>query len=255
MRKKLLKVVVVLVILIAVAAGALFYQLGAIVKKGVETVGPQVTKTAVTLDSVSLSPLSGSGSIRGLVVGNPEGFQTPSAIQLGEASLAVDPFSVFSDKVRVKSVIVTGPEITFEGGLKGSNLTKLLENVQASAGTGAGSGAEPAGTGTTKKLQVDDVRITGAKVHLSATAFGGKSATVPLPDIHLTDLGTGEEGITPAELTQKVLSAVTEQTLKAVAEPLAKLGKGVGEAAGKAGETAVEGAKKMGEGLKGLFKK
>lgn len=248
MKKLLPKLIIAIVVLVIIAGVALFLSLNAIVKKGVETVGPQVTKTTVTLESARISPLSGAGGIHGLVVGNPEGYQTPSAIRLGEASLAIDAMSVFSGKVRVKSVRVADAEITFEGSLKGSNLTKLLENVQSVAGGGESTGAS-------KKLQVDEVTITGAKVRLSATVFGGQSATVPLPDIRLTDLGTGEEGITPAELVQKVLAAVTKETTKAVAEPLAKLGKNAGEAVGKAGEEAAEGVKKIGEGLKGIFKK
>jgi len=250
MKKLLLKLIVGLIVLLVVAAVVLYFSLGSIVKKGVETVGPQVTKVSVTLDSAGVSPLTGSGTIKGLVVGNPEGFKTESAIRLGEASLAVDAMSVFSDKVRVKSVNIVGPEITYETAFKGSNLTKLLENVEASAGAG---GAESGGA--SKKLQVDELSITGGKIHLSATLLGGQAMTVPLPDIHLKDLGTGEAGITPAELVQKVMKEVTSSATKAVAEPLAKLGKNVGEAVEKAGEAVTDSAKKATEGVKSLFKR
>jgi hypothetical protein len=251
MKKLLLKLIVGLVVLLVAAAVVLYFSLGSIVKKGVETVGPQVTKVSVTLDSAGVSPLTGSGTIKGLVVGNPEGFKTDTAIRLGEASLSVDAMSVFSDKVRVKSVSVVGPEITYETAFKGSNLSKLLENVEASAG--AGGGGESGGA--SKKLQVDELSITGGKIHLSATMLGGQAMTVPLPDIHLKDLGTGEEGITPAELVQKVMKEVTSSATKAVAEPLAKLGKNVGEAAEKAGEAVTDSAKKATEGVKNLFKR
>lgn len=248
MKKLLPKLVIGLLALAVVGAIVLYVSLGSIVKKGVETLGPQITKVSITLDGASVSPFSGSGSIKGLVVGNPEGYQTASAIRLGEASLAVDAMSIFSDKVRVKSVNIAGPEITFEGGLKGSNLTKILENVEAAAGAGESGGSS-------KKLQVDEINITGAKISLSATLLGGKAVTVPLPDIHLKNLGTGDEGLTPAELVKEVMTSLTREATKAVAEPLANLGKSAGEAAEKAAGAATEGVKKATEGIRSIFKK
>ena len=62
-----------------------------LVKKGVEKVGPQITKTEMKLDKVSISILSGSGALHGFTLGNPEGYKTPSAIKFGEASVGVRP--------------------------------------------------------------------------------------------------------------------------------------------------------------------
>src|SRR6185369_7695459 len=123
-------IVAVLVLALVVS----IYYLGSIVKKGVETVGPTITKTEMKVGGVTLSLLSGHAKFSGLVVGNPEGFKSESAIKMGSVSATVQPSSVFSDKIVVKSVNVQAPEITFEGGLRGSNLKTLLDNVEASAG-------------------------------------------------------------------------------------------------------------------------
>src|SRR5947207_3795995 len=185
MKKLIIRVVVVLLVLLVVAVGASIYFLGSIVKKGVETVGPQITGTEIKLDSATLSLLSGSGKLKGLLVGNPEGFKTESAIKVGAVSVGVAPGSVFSEKVHVTQVNVQAPEITFEGGLKGNNLSKLLDNVQAATGGGDKTSATP--KDKSRKLQVDDFVISGGKINLSIDAglLGGKSATVPLPEIHL----------------------------------------------------------------------
>ncbi len=53
--------------------------------------------------------------------------------------------------------------------------------------------------------------------------------TLSLPDIHLTDLGTNSDGITPADLTRVVLKAVTTATVKAVSASASDLGKGPGK--------------------------
>src|SRR5207253_2422966 len=111
-----------------------FVMLGSVVKAGVEKVGPMVTKVPVKLDGAAVSLFSGKGTLKGLEVGNPEGFKTPNAIKVGSVGIEVVPKSVFGDKIIVHSVNVQGPEITYETDLKGNNLSKILENVQSVAG-------------------------------------------------------------------------------------------------------------------------
>jgi len=177
---------------------------------------------------------------------------------MGSASATVQPSSVFSDKIVVKSVNVQGPEITFEGGLKGSNLKKLLDNVEAAS---AGDKSAPTGTSDTgakksqKKLQVDDFVLTGGKIHLTLTDLGGKSATVPLPDIHLTDLGKDTDGITAAELTKKVLTPILESAIKAAATAVTDITKGATEAVKEIRENPADAAGKAAKGVTDLFKK
>jgi uncharacterized protein involved in outer membrane biogenesis len=244
-------VVVCLVLLVIVAASFL----GSIVKKGVETVGPKLTKTELRLEGASLSLLSGSGSIKGLFVGNPQGFKTESAIKVGSVSLGVKPMSVFADKVHVTHVRLIEPDITFEGSPQGNNLSKILENVQSATGTGATDKPQPADTGPSKKIQVDDLVISGGKVHLSATLLGGKALTVPLADIHLQNLGQGSEGLTAAELTERILKEITANTIKAAEKAIANIGKGATETVREVSKGAVTGTvdqatKRLGDLLK-----
>jgi len=48
---------------------------------------------------------------------------------------------------------------------------------------------------------------------------------MPLPEIKWTDLGTGPDGITAAELTQRVLDRVTVETLKLAEKAAVDFGK------------------------------
>src|SRR5271154_396372 len=133
MKKNFWGIGVGLLVLVVAAAIVAGFFLNPIMKKSVETVGPEITKTAITLDAVDLSLLTGSAKVKGLVVGNPEGYKTPQAISVGTISVSVNPFSVLSGKIVVRSVIVESPEITFEGGLSGNNLSKILDNVNGTA--------------------------------------------------------------------------------------------------------------------------
>ena len=256
MKKILIRTSIVLLILIVVAVLVVGMFLGNIVKAGMETVGPKVTQTTLTVGSVTVGILTGSGGVNDLVLGNPDEYKAkaPNAITVGKAAVSISPASLLSDKIVIKSVEVRSPEITFEGNpLGANNLKKIMDNVSAFTG---GAGAAPATNAApqagakkpAKKLEVDDFLITGAKVH-----FNG--ATLPLPDIHFTDLGKGPEGITAGDLTQKVLSEVTTATLKAVISAVSDLGKGAAGAAKDAGKAVGDSVDKIGKGIGGLFKK
>ena len=250
MKKLLIRILIGLVVLVILVVVAIGLFLDSAIKKGVETLGPQITKVEIKLDGANLSLRAGSVNIKGLVVGNPEGYKTPHAISVGLAKVVVRIGSVLSDKIIIKSIRVEAPEITYEGNLLGTdNLHKILENVNAAAGTGSGSdSASSSGGKPAKKLQVDDFLITGAKVNLSIKGTGGLAAPVTIPDIHLSNLGQGPEGITAAELTKQVLQIVTADVVKYAVSQATDLGKGaVNEATKDIGKTT--------KGITDLFKK
>ncbi len=256
MKKLAIRLLIAFLVLILLAVLAVRFFLDGAIRRGVETVGPMVTKVDVKLAGVSLSLLTGSGKIKGLVVGNPEGYKTPSAIQVGSASLAVQPGSIFADKVVIRSVDVQAPEITFETDLKGNNLSKIMANVDETTGGGAKTKpSDSAEKKAAKKLQVDDFRITGGKIHVSVTALGGQSVTVPLPEIHLSGLGQGPEGITAAELTKTVLQSIEKETVKAASGAVTDLSKQAANLTKNLGTNATGTVESVTKGIGGLFKK
>jgi uncharacterized protein involved in outer membrane biogenesis len=194
-------------------------------------------------------------------VGNPEGFKTPSAIQLGEATFALKPASLLSDKIVIKSINVQGPEITYETDLSHNNLSKILSNLQEATSGGRKEPAKPQEPGQpkaakpAKKLEVDEFIIAGGRIHVSVTALGGGTATVPLPDIHLQDLGTGPDGITPAELIKTVLEAIKKGAAQAASGAVTDIGKGAVYVTKDIGNTGTNTIQKVTKGLGNLFKK
>jgi uncharacterized protein involved in outer membrane biogenesis len=242
--KKLIRIAVVLIVLLVVFAVVGLFYLGNIVKAGVERVGPAVTKVPVTLDSAAVSVFGGSGTLKGFVIGNPEGYKSPEAIKVGTAHVSIVPKSLLGDKVVIRSIKVEAPEITFEKtGLTGSNLQKILDNLGGEKKPGDAESKEPSSSGgAQKKLQVDEFLITGAKVNVKVPFLDPYVQT--LPELKLTNLGQGPEGITGAELGQRAMTLILEATIKAVAEKAPGV-------SGKATET-INSAK---ESVKDLFKK
>jgi uncharacterized protein involved in outer membrane biogenesis len=236
MKKKILLgvgigfVVVVIAVLLVVG-----FFLGDVVKAGMEAVGPKVTQTTFTVESVGVHPLMGSVNLNNFVLGNPQEYlaKATNCITVGKVAISVAPLSALADKMIVKNVEVQDAEIFFQGNpLGANNLKKIQDNVNAFVGSQPNPNAPVpvGGQKPGKKLEVDNLLVSGAKVHFSGT-------TLTLPDIHLSNLGTGPDGITPAELFKDVLSEVTTGTLKAV------------------GSSLGGDASKIGKSLSGLFNK
>jgi hypothetical protein len=234
------KIILVLVAVLALTVIAAGFFMGSIVKKGVETFGPKVAKVEMKLDSANISIFSGKGTLKGVFVGNPAGFSSPSAIKAGKISVAVKPGSFFSDKIVIESVRVIAPEITLHG-LKGDNLQKILGNIQASTGGGTGGAAiNKTGQTSTKKIQVDDLLIKDGKVNF-VLPMG--TMTVALPEIHLTNLGKETDGLMPGELFSKVLKAVLNKAISVAgnAKNLSGVTEGAGKEVGKLSEKVTKG--------------
>lgn len=254
MKKAILIALSVLVLLFVVVIVGTVLFLDSIVKKGVESAGPVLTKTEVKLAGVSISPMAGRAVLQGFLVGNPAGFKTPSAIQVGHIDVSLRLGSLLSDTIEVDHIRVVNPEITVEGGMKTNNLTAILANIQ---GPGAAAApAEPAAG--SKRLRVKEVTITGGKVNLNLAMFGSKSAPLNLPDIRLQNVGMGGAGATPAELAAQIMSQMTGDVTKLTSVAVEALGKtisGAGKSAQDAAKTVTDEASKAVKGVSDLFKK
>ncbi|MEG3618090.1 hypothetical protein V5T82_06460 [Magnetovibrio sp. PR-2] len=259
MLKKIL--IGIAVLIVAVVGGVVYVasNAGDLVKAAVEEHGSRATQVNVTLDAVDIELGEKSAGMRGLTVGNPAGFKTDSAIKLGEISVKLhEDWS--PDVVVVEEIMVNGPEVTYEIGSGGSNISKIQENVDnfvkamsgpedkgASEEKAEASGA--AGEEEGPKVIINNFYIKNGKVNVSATLFEGKTLTTPLPDIHLTDIGKDDPdgGASPAEVVEQLISAITDKAGGAASGvDLSQLGlsdiSGKAAEVGKAATDAVKGA-------------
>lgn len=265
---------------LALIAGALVYFYGASVlnssvKKGVENIGPRVTQTPVTLDSVNLSPFSGSGTLKGLFVGNPEGFNSTNIFELGQIDIQVDTSTVFSDKIIIDKIHIRQPAISYEKKLTTSNVKELQKNIEAFTGpkdpTTPETDAETEAAAK-KQIVIRKLIIEEGTVYVGALGVG---QTVPLPRIEMDDIGESGDNITLAEAIDLVLGkvlgnigpaiakagdlgkqaaeAIKTQGLEKMELISEKAGKAVGDTANKAGEAAGDAVNKATDGIKSLF--
>ncbi len=244
-----------LVGVILVSAVVLHLWLGTLIKTGVEQVGSMVTGTSVTLKNVDIGLLAGRAQLEGLAVGNAQGFQAPTALRVGTARVRIKWGSVLSDRVVIEEITIDGPEVTYEGMLSKSNFATILDNAQSFSSTGPNPkpGAPPAQPArlAEKKILIKELNLTNGRVAIwvGTGVLGNQSLSVPLPDIHLKDIGK-DSGATVGEALSAVFGVLNKATGQAVASAAKPLEKG----ALTAGEAVGQGVSKAVEGVKGLFK-
>lgn len=265
------KILVGLAAIIVLVVGGLVYvyvNLDDIVKTTIEKAGTRVTLADVTVDSVAIETTQNTAAINGLVVGNPDGFNTDYAFSLGNISVRLDGSTLTSDTIRIIEVIVEAPSVTYELGNGSSNIATIQRNVESFVQRVSGPSAQgeaASDEGSSTKIIIDDVYVRNGDVGVSAGFLQGKKLSASLPEIHLEDVGKDEGGASPAEVAGEILTAINQSVFKAVSslnvdglmQGVGDLGKGVvgavGGAATTGGTKLKEGADALGGAVKGLF--
>jgi hypothetical protein len=177
-------------------------------------------------------------------------------MELGEFKLAIAMSSLFSDTIVIKQILINAPQITYEKSLKSSNLATLQENLAPKGSSAPKTEAAPAPEkkkGAAKKVIIEDFQLNGAKVNMTITALGGKKMTLPLPDIHIKDIGKKSGGASPAEVISEVFSSITKAVTEAATAAIdlgGKALKDVGGAATDAAKGATDAAKGAADSIK-----
>ncbi|NQU58535.1 MAG: hypothetical protein HQ513_14990 [Rhodospirillales bacterium] len=238
-----------------------FSSLDGLIQEAVQKYGSEITQAEVKLAGVNIDLSSGKGGLTGLKVGNPKGFETPSAFNLGEISITIDTASVTSDPVIIKEIVIAAPEVTYELGSGGSNIDAIQKNVDAyMAKLGGASGGDAAkqDSGEGPKLIIENLYVRGGKLNVSATLLKGKTMSAGLPDIHLKDIGKEKGGASPSEVAEKLLSALNDSATKAassigIGKTLDSLKQSLSGATEGVSKTVGDAAGEAGKKLKGLL--
>ena len=202
------------VVIVAIAAVVVLGQLGRLIERGVETHGPGLTGTDVTLGGARVSIFTGEGELTGLRIGNPQGYSDDRAFDLGRIKVVIDPKSVAADVVRIRQVVVDGPRVLAEFDASGrNNLKTILNHVKAAAGGGT-STKQPKAAGGGKKMIIDEFRFENAEARVLAPQFK-LDKTLKLKPIVLKNLGAKQGGAGAADIANQVLRPVVDASVQA----------------------------------------
>ena len=242
-------------------------------KTGVETAAGSAMKVKVKLDDISLKILAGKLNMNNLIVDNPEGYQNPTFLELGNASIALKTGSLLSDTIEIEKMQFDNITLTIEQKGLTNNLKEILANLPKSEPAekpAEDEGEEKPG----KNLLIKQLDINGITVKAKLLPIPGRADTVTLKinPIHMENIGSGEK-INTSELVSKILRAIAggiagqgkdllpTDMINSVGDELTKQGQQLLQGGIDVGAGVIEGGKDIGkeatDALKGLnpFKK
>ncbi len=219
-------------------------SLDALVKGGVETMGPRILGVPVTVEDVEIALLSGTSVRAGLaqlVVKNPEGYKTAYAVSLPEIRVRVDRNSLLTDTVIVEEMLIVSPAITFEWSLEGSNLGAIHENVKRNTRSGSDRHGREKDEKeeSDKTVHIKKVTVKDAVINVSFIGGQDEVTQLPLPDLDLRDIGNPSGGTTFSQASAVIFEKIYEAINKTVMKPGVLLPQGVeqlGKSIGKMGK-------------------
>jgi hypothetical protein len=202
--------IILLGLLILIGAGflAATFTIDSIVSSNIEQIGSEMTGTPVTVDGVSISPFSGSGTIQGFRVANPDGYSEDYALELEDFSIELEPFSLFSDEVVVNQITIRGASVYVEQKLPENNIREIMNHLNSL----------PDGEASDTRLVIEHFVLENGSADLYTQLGGERSASVNFSRIELRDLGRAGGQETVEAVIKQIAAEVSEESLRASIE-------------------------------------
>ena len=207
-----------LLAVIVVALAIVWCSLETIVKKAVNKYGSEITGTEVSLQGFSLSPLSGSVSVKGLTVANPSNYKSANLLSLGGVSVKIDMKSLSGNTIVVEDITIEKPVITYEMlSLTQNNIKQLQANIAKNTASGSDNkGEKPKkeeakakSEGASKQVVIRKVTVKEGELKAVSNIPGDKGLVdVKLPEIILTDIGGQKKSENVVASVTKILNKI-----------------------------------------------
>jgi len=253
MKSQVKKIVLVCLAVALFAAIGVFIALNSLVHEGIETIGSDITRTDISLDSVRIQLLRGYAEMSGLIIGNPKGFSTPYALKCTTIAIDFEAPSVFGDTLIIKRIFIEGPEVMYETSLKGSNISVLSRTIDS---YGRDNGSQEVSKKKQGSTVIERLLIKKGKIHIKAPPASNAGLTVALPEIEMKDIGREGQGMQVADIVTKVFSTLSGTVLTAVSSgsPLLQdATRSVGDVLTQGAKTGGESVKKVSCGIRGIL--
>lgn len=259
MKKKLLIALGVVVLLLVAAGIGVFVYIDVIAKRGIERGATYAAGVDTTLDSADVGITSGELTMDELAMDNPQGYTAEHFLKMEKGYVHVGLGSLMEQQIEVPAIELTGLNLQVERAGGKNNYDVILDNLKKlSSGEKPDKPDPDAKTYIVRKLTINNTAVT-------ITGFGVGSQTVTLPTIELTDVGSGGDAKSMAEIVGIVIREIMQSLLSDPSklpgmlvgslteglaglgnlgdvgvETIGQIGEGVGQAVGEIGE-------KMGE--------
>ena len=196
-------------------AGTLY--LDSIVKSAIQQYGPQILQVPVQVENVSLSPLTGSGTIENLTIGNPDGFESDYLIRIGVLSIDMDITTLLSQHITIENLLLQDMHIIYERN-SGTTNVAAFEELMAGAPSADPDSETESQAMTINRMVIDESRLT-----LQASLLGDRSVDVKIPRTEREQISS--EDNTVAGVVKIALDPVLQSIKNAGSQAIQKAGK------------------------------
>lgn len=248
-RRILKRILIGIGIFLLVVILALLFIRDFLIEHAVEKIGSWAVGTKIEIGYIDTSLFKGKLHLKDLTVDNPPGFHHQHAFELGEIRVALNIKSLFTNKIEVKDIYVSGVNVDYELQLGKSNLGEIQRNLER---------LEPDDTPTdddakSKKNDAPQPQVVIRQLLVENSSLSFSNATLgttmkmPLPGLDMQDVGDGKPiGETVNDLFGLIFTSIKNA--------VTGVGGVITDAATGVGGAITEGAKSVTDSVKGLIK-
>ncbi len=222
------KVLIGLVVLAVIIAGASFFLLGKlddVIADAIKKYGSEAVGATVNVSSVKTDLKAGKITITGLTIANPKGYSQAYAFELKDLTTQVD----YKNK-EIAEIIVQSPNINaeLEGSLDVKDLSKsyansnfkdLLDGMPASADN---AGTDNASSSDELELTIRSFKVVSTNVNLVTSVIGNHQFV--MDDFAMTNI-KGTPSAIASLISDRLIKHVSDQVTKFAKNEVKKMAK------------------------------
>ena len=281
--KKALKVILwsvgglLAVLLVLVATMPLW--VGTIARPIVNGIVPNITKTSFNIGHLYVNPWTGRVEVGDFLLGNPDGYSDPRAVELKSLVFDLDMTKMIGDAYEVEEVTVDGLFVSYAIGGENNvdNIKQILINVaggkekydaqqarkaalkaeQTAKDEAAKEAAEKAAEVAKEEIEEEEeedkpMKFIIDRFTLRDVKVKVQVITLPVPNFTLTDIGKDSGGASLGDILDDVWASILSGA-SSLGDGAKTLGGLINKGAGAAADAAADGAKKTADAVKKLF--
>ena len=266
-----------LVALLVVLVATMPLWVGTIARPIVNGIAPKITKTSFNIGKLYVNPWTGRVEVGDFVLGNPDGYSDPHAVELKSLVFDLDMTKMLGDAYWIEEVTVDGLFVSYAIGGENNvdNIKQILINVaggkekydaqqarkaalkaeKEAKDEAAKEAAEKAAEEAGEKLEEeeeDELKFVVDQFALRDVKVKVQVITLPVPNFTLTDVGKDTGGASIGDILDDVWTSILSGA-SSLGDGAKTLGGLVNKGAGAAADAAADGAKKTADAVKKLF--
>lgn len=186
----------------------LYMNLNMIAERLAERIASQTLKVDVEIGSVDISFQEKKVSVHKITVANPPGYKNAKAVTIDLMSIQAETLS--QELLNFSNAQLKGMTVNLEVTPKGTNLSDIQKNINIPANNKSAKEDQAAVT----KVMLKNFIAEGATINPSVTLLETQDLQpVTIPDIHLKDIGTRENGVTAQKAVARIWQEVSKKSL------------------------------------------